>query len=539
MAEHDLSQLEKLSERDLLEAQATARLEMIARECRADPVAFIEFVYRDEQGRKIVLADFQRQWIRDLQANRRCMFMAPPEHGKTVLLTIMFRLWEFGHNPNLRCALIMERADMGEKVVDALRNQIDGEWWDRLHLVFPNLRPALRKNGERLLWRNHAFQVQSDRDAEIEAELSLLELSLSAGVPSKERSYQAFGNFGKVDAGRYDRIDLDDILTFPNTRTKLQRDKVHDWLLETVLNRLLPGGRIAWMTNAWHVDDAAHREVAKGTWHVSRLAACNPEFASGGDLTFILWDRVWTAERLADKLRELGPVIFLRKFCNQAFDETTRLFLPEWISACLRRGRGMRFEHRTRENGVRRRETGRIITGVDLGIRKSNDSDLTSFFTIELLPNGDRKVLNIESGRWLGPKIVRRAIDHHERYDGFIFVEDNAAQDYIRQFTQEKSDALVRPFHTGLNKWDETTGVLSIGTELYNEKWIIPSGDWNGDDQLTDLSGLHPEVQAWIIGMLTFTVEDHTPDRLMAAWFAREGARAGTYTTLDVDLQYR
>lgn len=81
--------------------------------------------------------------------------------------------------------------------------------------------------------------------------------------------------------------------------------------------------------------------------------------------------------------------------------------------------------------------------------------------------------------------------------------------------------------------------MLSLSVEMFNAKWIIPSGDWVGDDSLTNMDGLHPEVIKFIMDMLSFSLEDHTGDSLMACWFAREGYRGGMCSSFSIDMNAR
>jgi hypothetical protein len=154
---------------------------------------------------------------------------------------------------------------------------------------------------------------------------------------------------------------------------------------------------------------------------------------------------------------------------------------------------------------------------VDLAIQQHSGADLTVFFTILVHPNGDREVLNLESGRMAGPDIVNKIREVHHRYQGIVFVENNAAQDFILQFTRYGSAVPVRPFTTGRNKAHPEFGVESMAAEMAGGKWIIPNV--NGK--------MHPELDAWVNEMLYYDPRSHTGDRLMASWFAREAARQG------------
>lgn len=158
----------------------------------------------------------------------------------------------------------------------------------------------------------------------------------------------------------------------------------------------------------------------------------------------------------------------------------------------------------------------RIVTGVDLGTRESKKSDRTVLFTIAVHPDQTREVLEVVSGQWEAPEIIRRIIDAHTRWKSVVVVESNSAQDFIRQFLLTKRAIPIWPFQTGKNKHSEEWGVESLAVEMANAKWLIPA---RGGNPAT------PEMQAWLREMLFYDPNGHTGDRLMASWFAREGAR--------------
>jgi hypothetical protein len=112
---------------------------------------------------------------------------------------------------------------------------------------------------------------------------------------------------------------------------------------------------------------------------------------------------------------------------------------------------------------------------------------------------------------------VAKIIDHHRRFFSICVVENNAAQDFIVQFARGQFAVPIRPFTTGRNKAHPEFGVESIAAEMAGGKWVIP----NNEGRCT------PEVDAWISEMLYYDPTAHTGDRLMASWFAREGARLG------------
>jgi hypothetical protein len=227
------------------------------------------------------------------------------------------------------------------------------------------------------------------------------------------------------------------------------------------------------------------------------------------------WPERWSLERIEAKRLDTTPIEFARQFLCVARDDAEARFKKEWIDRCLMRGNG-----KTLCYGMNQLPPGfKTYTGIDLAVQQKDKSDSTCLFSIAVHPNGDREVLNIETGKWAGPEIVSRIIDAHKRYLSICIVENNSAQDFIIQFARGQFAVPIRPFTTGRNKAHPEFGVESLAAEMAGGKWIIPSQ--NGFP-------VNPEVQSWIQEMLYYQPSNHTGDRLMASWFSREGARLGS-----------
>ena len=173
----------------------------------------------------------------------------------------------------------------------------------------------------------------------------------------------------------------------------------------------------------------------------------------------------------------------------------------------------------------------RLVTGVDLSTGEGED--LTAFTTLESL--GDRwRVINIESGYWTGPEIIKRMIDHYRRFHKGLHkqgitprfrVESNAQQKYILQMT--KSAEIMRAMGaettvlknivvdshttTGFNKRDFDYGIPSLADDLQMGRLILPK-----DGQ--EIDNLVAEMQAW-----SMDLGHHSGDRLISLWIAKTG----------------
>jgi hypothetical protein len=510
--------------RDVAAARAARRA--VARLARDDASVFNQFVLRDERtGRRIKQAPMHRRWHRLIDQHTRLVMWAHVDAGKTQQVSVGRVLWELGRNPNLRSVVITKTSDLAQKIVRATGQYIEKS--DALREVFPDLRPS---SDPSLPWTSQKLTVER------------------SSFGAKEASVQAAGVYGNILGTRIDLLVLDDVIDEVNTRTATPRDHLWQWVRATLFGRLSEDARVVVMGNAWHPEDLLHRLAREPRFLGYRF----PVRDEAGALT---WPEHWSEDRIEKARLDMGPLEFSRALLCQARDDDTARFKREWIDRCTARGRGLRLLHTAEElfaeiaAGVypdcpvnaeealelhhaadaawRLGDTSaeppldvRFYTGVDLAVQSHSAADLTCVFTIAVLPNGDRRVMAVESGRWAAPEILRRIADHHSRYGSVCIVENNAAQDYIVQILRATSAVPVHGFATGKQKASPEFGVESLAAEFEAGKWIIPSGP-SGTER-------GKELDAWVMELIHYEPPPaHTGDRLMACWFAREGARPG------------
>lgn len=520
--------------------QATARRfrQLAAQVARTNPSEFCAFVLRDEEtGLRIRQAPMHQRWHDLINQHDRLVIWSHVEGGKTNQIALGRALYELGKNPNLRIAVVSNTSDMAKKMVRQVGQYVEKSI--ELREVFPNLRPT---HDPSLPWTAQSLTVDRGR------------------LGGKDPSVQACGVHGNIMGSRIDLLILDDILDYENTRTPTPREDVWRWVRSSLFSRLTQNARVIVVGNAWHPDDLLHRLAREPDFKGYRF----PVIDKAGNLT---WPDRWPKDRIEKAKRDLGPLEFARQLLCMARDDDTARFRREWIDTCRVRGRGMHMVDSSwslyaaliREHGYdpavvlangdvpqdpvevfQAAETIerlggnpfeylqandefwflrgiRFYTGVDLAVQKHDAADLTVLFTIAVFPNGDRRVCEILSGRWGSPEIVEKIIDVHRRFGSIVIVENVGAQDYIVQFVRDRSAATVIPFTTGRTKAHPEFGVESLAAEFAAGKWMIPT-----------LEGQNaPEVDAWISELLFYDPMAHTGDRVMAGWFAREGARSG------------
>lgn len=459
--------------------EARARRALIVRLARTDVNTFCEFVLKDEKtNESLIQSGPHASWQKLADDHDRLLIWAHIESGKTSQLSVARTLWELGRDPELRCLILSNTQRQALKVARVIRQYIEKS--TELHDVFPHLVPGDQ-------WSDTMLTVKRK-------------------TISKDPSIQISGVHGNIQGARLDRVLLDDVLDYENTASEDGRKGLIDWVLSAVFGRTVAGARARCVGTAFHPQDLLHY-LARSGWAAFRYPIVD---ANGHSR----WPERWSIERIAAKVKELGPIEAARQLMCEARDDTTARFKREWIEICLRLGDGtsMASALHVVPQGYR------TYTGVDLGVQKKDANDPSCLFTIAVDPYGNRSPLNVETGKWSGPEIVNRIKDTHRRYQSIVVVENNAAQDFIIQFTQAGAAIPIIPFTTGRNKAHPEFGIESMATELANGKWKIP----NRGGQM------HPEIQAWVDEMLFYNPAAHTGDRLMASWFAREGVRLGT-----------
>jgi len=447
---------------------------------RRDPNAFMSYVLRDERtGRCIEQAPMHESWQDEITKNDHVVLWSSVESGKSSQITVGRTLYELGRDTSKRIVIVSNTYKQSEKLVGVIAKYIESS--SDLRRVFPDLLPADP-------WTNSQIFVKRK-------------------VLSKDPSLQACGVHGSILGARIDWLVLDDVLDYENCRTQAARQDLWEWFQATLVGRLTEKSKIVVVGTAFHPEDMLHKLATQPGWRALKYPVLDPETGLSR------WPKVWPMSRIEKRRQELIPIEFARQMLCVARDDADAVFKREWIDVALKLGNGkdMVYALESVPPGCG------VFTGVDLAVQQHSKADLTVLFTIMVHPDGTREVLCVESGRIAGPDIVKRIVDTHNRFHSIVIVENVAAQDYIVQFTRGTSAVPVIGFTTGSNKVHPEFGVQSLGAEMMGGKWVIP----NRDGQCA------PEISAWISEMLYYDPNAHTGDRIMASWFAREGARKG------------
>jgi hypothetical protein len=491
-----------------------------ARLAREDPLAFNEFVLRDEETNVPVDNTETHELMHAcVDESDRTIILAHIESGKSNSITIGRTLYEIGHNQNMRGAIVSVSQPNASKFLRSIKTYITDS--REYRATFPEVMPGP-------VWQEHSIIVARNSKA-------------------KDPTLQAVGIGSEIIGARLDWVVCDDILNHENTRTKGQRDEVLAKLQSTLFGRLTANARIIILGTAWHKHDALHRLARRKIWFCRRFPVERKDPITGERRS--TWPERWPLKRI-DEQREVLQLDAKRQLDVQPFDDSEDAFKDSYIQKCLKLGSGIQLVSsldelqglpaigsRTFERGgsAERSQAGTfasrgklfelgthvpIFHGVDLARSKKKKGGRTVIFSIALHPNGRRQVIRIRIGTWDGPRIVDEIIYTHQKLGGIFMVENNGTQQWILEFTDQREVVPMYPFTTGNNKANPDYGVESLALEFDREGWIIPS-DKRGDEYVA----ASEEIDDWLDELRDYTREEHTGDCVMGSWFAREGAR--------------
>lgn len=481
---------------------------------RQDPVHFVDLVLKVETTRQpIVCAPHQRVLLRFAKDHPRCVLLLPVAHSKTFSMAAL-GMWELGRDPTCRGAVISHTQGQAEKVLRMIRDYIRTSI--ELKAIFPDLQQSHRSGDP---WTTTAITVERP-----------------PGI--RDPSMVALGFEGAIPGSRLKFILIDDILTHENTATRESREKVYDWCDSSVFSRIdpTPDARIIVTNTAWHNQDVPHRLIEKG-WPALRMEIgglielyntdwdsddLRPEHISSllcrlsaRTDTDALWPEMFSEDRIEQLIRDHLPIRFNQLYRNICTDEQSARCKPEWIELCKKNAR----EHGVHTFVSEYKGPNATFTGIDLAVSPGEAHDDTCFFTFEALPDGCRRILDIDIGQYDGPTIVSKLVAKHRAYNSIVRVESNAAQDYIRQFVLNQNLSIpIKAHMTGRAKAHPEHGVEGLFVEMSNGAWLIPNDQYGNVREKA--------TRMFIDDCLQYAPERHTPDSLMACYMAREQAKA-------------
>jgi predicted phage terminase large subunit-like protein len=491
--------------------RAAARRRQLVARCRADPCAFIEFVFDKPDGTPARCGEMHREWHDLADEHDRLLIVAPRGHWKTGQMVVGRTLWELGNNPDHLIKIICQSDAKAVKRLSEIREHIRSN--KRLHMIFPHLQT--RRDLE-LDWNKHMVTIERSRR-------------------SPDPSIEALGITSSASGDRATRIIADDVvdrrnaITLPRVRASI-KEAWDDWV-----NLLLPGGRIIYVATLWHQSDLTHQLIASPSWAVawyeitSELGSFSElpdgtkrtsgtplwghdvdcpvhggrhilrgieERRAGGDgrskVAAVCSCGPWSLAALKRRRDELGERKFARGFSNRPLGDDEARVNPEWIQY---------WESPPADDLVR-------IAAFDLATSSGARSDWTACVVLAIDPSDGR--IYVEDARhykYSFPEKARLMKEVFATYrPDYMVVELASGGRELMEFMNENSALPLRGIKPRGSKGDRLDRVSPY----------IESGIVRFDPKLDPQAGLVGPDYGDLIGeLLSFPVGEH--DDLMDA----------------------
>lgn len=221
----------------------TPQSELMER-CQNDLIDFTEFTYPSyiaEDAHRLIAQKLQKVLHGEI---RRLMLFAPPQHGKSELVSIRFPPFWFAHRPDDPIIFTSYGATHAKAKASDARNLIDSP---RFAQIFPKIRISPKTRG-----------------------------MASWAIDGYRGKYEAVGMGGPITGfgARLGIID-DPIKNWKESQSFSLREAQWAWYRTTFRTRIWEGGAIIIIMTRWHEDDLAGKLLKSehDQWEVVRLPA--------------------------------------------------------------------------------------------------------------------------------------------------------------------------------------------------------------------------------------------------------------------------
>jgi hypothetical protein len=501
------------------QAKLVAQIATYAGEAREDPAVMAEFAMNTERGEPVRLVPHQRLVLRFLDDNRKSVVRMPTGASKTFLLSTHLT-HQIGKDPQATAGTVSASEAQASMPLKIFKSY--AEEGLSLRLVFPRLRKHPDPDAK---WSDTQLEVDRKRVA-------------------KDPTIRAFGLNTQVLGARLTHLYADDVLNAENTTTLEQRDELARKFQNDFVTRVDQGPQRISITNTpWNPDDLTYRyariwpsltmdvfgRITITNLTVARIKELygdllvqtpkHPEIwrlrspVNPGNVLSVLWPNHsrYGSKRAIEALeKEFLPAVWSRMYLCDPFADDDSRCKREWITQAMENGRGLELGLPAQLNGLRR------YTGVDIGGLGGDKSDLSSIATVEVQENQQRRILNLQSGRWNGPELVRRIGEEALRYDSKVYVESNAAQRFVADHlaASDRRIQVVYFYTTHGSKSDHQNGVERVFFELMKGLWEWPCPlDGEASQVIKQLGD----------ECMGYSSRTHMGDHLASLWLARQG----------------
>jgi len=378
-------------------------------------------------------------WIRALEGPEpeRVLITAPPEHGKSTWIAVVYPAWRLARDPSQHIVLVSVTDAQAEDRADAVAGTV-------LSAPYRRLFPHVRKGGR---WTRGDWDLARPRTDDKDSTM------FACGVGSSA-----------LIGRRASCILIDDPMSEETARSPAARRHLATWCRRTLLTRAERGAKIVCIMTRWHQDDLAPVLLQAGFTHIAM-----PAEGYWGQGT-ALWPERFPLEYLQGRRRDMGSALYNCMYLGDPSGLEGRLFKREW------------FEVVDRPPALRR-----IVCGWDLAASERTEADFTVKTTLGLGVDGVTYVLDVWRARREFPAVRREIAEQglHDRADA-IAVEANAFQ--LAAVQMLKRDGLPVPLLPISADRDKVSRALEWIAAAESGLVKLLNGSWN-DDWLAEVCG--------------------------------------------------
>jgi hypothetical protein len=466
-----------------------------------------------------------------IAGKRRVLINVPPNHAKTMVLSIGYVTYKIVEDPNISVLLVSKTQEMAKKILYGVKQR----------LTHPRYRALQERYGPEDGWKATADQWAANK-VYLGGE--------SRDSVEKDPTIEAVGVGGQIYGARASLIILDDIATLSNANEYAKQD---EWLRQEVASRLGPGGqivvvgtRVASMDIYRHLRDPETYTDGRVPWTYLSMPAVL-DYADTPEEWVTLWPETdspfvdddeplryeeatpiydrWTGPRLSHVRNEVGP----RKW-SLVYQQADVADDATFDQLCVRGS----IEGARRPGPLQERDGWYVICGMDPAVAGVTAAVA---YAVER-GTGVRKVLEVRTLRAPSPAQIRGLIEEMtERHmPNEWVIETNAFQgflardEHVTMYLASKG-IIVRPHHTGTNKQDPDFGVASMaGLFGTRTQGTVGSPAKHNQDNLLGLprgddAGTKVLVEELVSWNPVTPVHRRRQDTVMAMWFCETRAR--------------
>lgn len=466
--------------------------------------------------------------------NRFILVLSPRFHSKSTVFSFVYPLWEIVNNPNIRILIVSANEYIARGFVRQIQTQLEIN--DKIKEDFGQLQPRKAKK-----WGEKAFIVERD-------------------TIEKDPTVSAAGLMGKIVSKRADIIILDDIIDLESARTEKLRNKVLEWYEKVLYPILTENGRMIVVGTKWFKGDIYDVIETNKPFDIKiKLKALlydsaytnsflNPRkerLALDADKVFsvgvkralpgyrksvhtgVLWPDKWSYEKLQEIRRDISDSSFYSQYMNEPVSNFESFFKKDKVDIAYKKGNNISLPnswdnihyppHFPHVQLV-------VAMGVDLAASQDKRADNNAIAIWGLAHNGTRYLLYLEEFKGTFDEVKEKIITLYYLFNPIkVVVESNVFQQLLaEQLGQEIDVEGIKT--TSVTKFDEQSGLYHMQMLFDREKVVIPAAMLltSSNKEAKARQGF---VQKFYEDLTTYVMGDHTPDMIMASWFAFRALR--------------